>query len=59
MDFSKQIKLEEEGVISQQLKDLSKKSYIVATGLNEIGTFKEFKGKRAKFNVVKRGCVIR
>ena len=56
MDFSTQVKLQDD-FISQQLKDLSKKSYIFASSNNEVGTFRAGMNKKAK--EVKRGCIIR
>jgi len=58
LDFSKQIKRQDD-FISQQLKDLSRKSFMVVAGHSELGKFKELRGMNEKQNVLKRGAVIR
>jgi|TARA_B110001450_G_C17209542_1_gene314851 hypothetical protein len=45
--------------ISQQLKELSKKSFMVVASCNSLGNFHESKGVSSSSKVLKRGSIIR
>lgn len=58
LDFTKQIKRNDD-FISKQLKDLSKKSYMVIAASNVIGKFQETNVFDKTVTVIKRGAIIR
>lgn len=58
LDFTKQIKRSDD-FISKQLKDLSKKSYMVIASSNNLGKFQETNVFDKTVAVTKRGAIIR
>lgn len=56
-DFTQQVKRSDD-FISQQLKELSKKSFMVIASCNQLGRFQDSKNKEIK-RVNKKGSIIR